>query len=213
MQAEIISSARSQLIEPRAEVILQGEPFAGLICVLSGEMAVIGTARCGDELLIGLLRQGDWTGFLAALDRKSYAFSVRAISECRVARLDEAAVDRIFCQDVERFRLLTVPELAVSRSNYRYFVETAYRPPMLRLAERMIRLGRWPYSATTDEVTRLEKVSQADLANATRLSRQTINVCLRKMAAHGLVKIGYRWVEVVDPVRLNLIADGELVLE
>lgn len=213
VQSEIIASAQSQMLEPPAEVISQGEPFAGLICVLSGEMHVIGTARCGDELLIGVLRQGDWTGFLAALDRGPYAFSVRAKVDCRVARLDKAATDRIFVRDIDRFRLLLSPELGVSRRNYTYFVETAYRPPMLRLAERMMGLGRWPYSAPIDEGARLEQISQADLANATRLSRQTINACLSKMAAQGLVKIGYRSVEVIDPQRLGLVARGELVIE
>lgn len=213
VQSEITAAAISQLLEPDAEIIRQGEPFAGLICLLSGEMHVIGTARCGDELLIGVLRPGDWTGFLAALDRKPYAFSVRAMAECRVARVDAAATQRIFERDLDRFKLLLAPELAVSRGAYHYFVETSYRSPMLRLAERMIGLGRWPYSDGAGEPSRLDKISQTDLANATRLSRQTINACLGKLAEQGVVKVGYRSVEVLDLDRLGLIATGDLVLE
>lgn len=213
VQSEIMATASSHRLEQDAEIIGQGEPFAGLICLLSGEMHVIGTARCGDELLIGVLRPGDWTGFLAALDRGCYAFSVRALVECRVARLDAAATQRIFERDLERFKLLLAPELAVSRGTYHYFVETSYRAPMLRLAERMIGLGRWPYSDAPGEASRLEKISQTDLANATRLSRQTINACLGKLAEQGIVKAGYRTVEVIDLHRLGLIASGELVLE
>lgn len=209
----MVEAATSQRLAPGAEVISQGEPFAGLICLLSGEMHVIGTARCGDELLIGVLRPGDWTGFLAALDRQPYAFSVRVLVESRVARIDAAATQRIFERDLHRFKLLLAPELAVSRGTYHYFVETAYRPPMLRLAERMIGLGRWPYSDAPGEASRLEKISQADLANATRLSRQTINACLGKLAEQGIVKVGYRSVEVSDLHRLGLIATGDLVLD
>lgn len=213
VQSEIMAAASSHRLEQDAEVIRQGAPFSGLICLLTGEMHVIGTARCGDELLMGVLRPNDWTGFLAALDQGCYAFSVRAMIECRVARLDAAATQRIFERDLARFKLLLAPELAVSRGTYHYFVETSYRPPMLRLAERMIGLGRWPYSVAPGEASRLEKISQTDLANATRLSRQTINVCLGRLAEQGIVKVGYRTVEVIDLHRLGLIATGDLVLE
>lgn len=213
VQEEILASARSEFLECGTESNRQGEPFAGLVCLLSGEMHVVGTARCGDELLIGIHRPGDWTGFLAALDRLPYALSLRAVTDCRIARVDADAVTRIFEKDVGRFKLLLAPELAVSRGAYRYFVETSYRSPMLRLAERMIALGRWPYSLNEGAPSRLEKLSQADLANATRLSRQTINACLGKLAEHGVVRIGYRTVEVLDLHRLSLIATGDLDMD
>ena len=210
---EIIASARSEFLERGKETNRQGEPFAGLVCLLSGEMHVLGTARCGDELLLGIHRPGDWTGFLAALDRGPYALSLRAVTDCRIARIDAEATTRIFEKDLDRFKLLMAPELSVSRGAYRYFVETSYRSPMLRLAERMIALGRWPYSLNDGEPSRLETVSQADLANSTRLSRQTINTCLGKLAEQGVITIGYRSIEVLDLHRLSLIATGELDIE
>ncbi|MFA6218328.1 MAG: Crp/Fnr family transcriptional regulator [Erythrobacter sp.] len=213
VQTELIASVQTERVPKGQEAISQGEPFAGLVCVLEGEMKVVGTARRGDELLIGILRPGDWTGFLSALDRRGYAFSARAVKDCRVARLAAAATRRIFERDVDRFRLLLRPELSVSRKNYSYFIETSYRAPLQRLGERMMGLGRWPYSIGEGEVTDLEELSQADLANATRLSRQTINACLQTLAAHGLVRLGYKSVEVLDLERLGQVARGDLVLE
>ena len=213
VQSEVIASVQSERVTRGHEAIRQGSPFAGLLCVIEGEMQVVGTARRGDELLIGILRPGDWTGFLAALDQGEYAFSVRAARDSRIVRLGASATRRIFEQGLDRFKLLLRPELAVSRKNYSYFVETAYRPPMQRLAERMMGLGRWPYSIVDGEMTKLEELSQADLANAARLSRQTTNTCLRQMASHGLVRLGYKSVEVLDPVRVGMIANGEITLE
>jgi len=210
VKAEIKSHARSESVARGVEVNRQGVPFAGLVCVLSGEMHVVGTASNGEELLMGIHRAGDWSGFLAALDRQPYALSLRAVTDCRIARIDAEATTRIFESDLGRFRLLLAPELGVSRGAYRYFIETSYRGPMLRLAERMIGLGRWPYALGDGEPSRLEKISQADLANSTRLSRQTINTCLGKLADQGIVRVGYRSVEVLDLHRLSLIATGEL---
>lgn len=213
VQGEVLAALQTEPVTEGSEAIRQGEPFAGLLCVLEGEMQVVGTARRGDELLIGILRPGDWTGFLAAIDHGEYAFSVRAKRDCRIARLDAFATRRIFECDLERFRLLIRPELVVSRKNYSYFIEQAYRPPMQRLAERMMGLGRWPYSLVDDDITSLEELSQADLANATRLSRQTTNSCLQVLASRGLVRLGYKSVEVLDPVRLGMIANGDLDLD
>lgn len=213
VREEINASARSEFLERGTETNRQGEPFAGLVCLLSGEMHVIGTARHGDELLIGIHRPGDWTGFLAALDRQAYALSLRAVTDCRIARIDAEATTRIFERDLDRFKLLLAPELSVSRGAYRYFVETSYRSPMLRLADRMIALGRWPYSLNDGDPSRLGTVSQADLANSTRLSRQTINAGLGRLAEQGVVRIGYRSIEVLDLYRLSLIATGELDID
>lgn len=212
VQNQLLAALRTELVQNGSEAIRQGEPFAGLVCVLEGEMQVVGTAHRGDELFIGILRPGDWTGFLAAIDHGEYAFSVRAVKNCRIARLDPSATQRIFEQDLYHFRLLLRPELIVSRKNYSYFVETAYRPPMQRLAERMMGLGRWPYSLVCGDIASLEQLTQSDLANATRLSRQTTNGCLQEMANHGLVRLGYKSVEVLDPVRLGMIANGTLEL-
>ena len=213
VQGEVLAALQTEPVTEGSEAIGQGERFAGLLCVLEGEMQVVGTARRGDELLIGILRPGDWTGFLAAIDHGEYAFSVRAKRNCRIARLDAFATRRIFERDLERFRLLIRPELVVSRKNYSYFIEQAYRPPMQRLAERMMGLGRWPYSLVDDDITSLEELSQADLANATRLSRQTTNSGLQVLASSGLVRLGYKSVEVLDPVRLGMIANGDLDLD
>lgn len=213
VQSEIATSLQPRTVQEGAEVIRQGDPYAGLACVIEGEMEVVGTARNGDELLIGFLRDGDWTGFLASIDHGLYAFSVRAKKKTRIAILSPSATERIFERDLERFRLLLEPELCVSRSNYNYFIEIAYRPPMQRLAERMLGLGTWPYSAGPEGPFSFSAVAQADLANATRLSRQTINSCLQSMARCGIVDVGYRSVEVRNLEQLVKIAQGDLVIE
>lgn len=213
VQQEIDASVVTNRVPAESEPIRQGDEFGGLLCVLEGRMKVVGTARRGEELLIGILRPGDWTGFLSALDRLPYAFSVRAVDDCRIARLGADATKRIFERDIGRFRLLLNPEISVSRNTYRYFVELAYQPPMQRLAERMLGLGRWPYSVGKENPVGLEAISQSDLANATRLSRQTINSILKVLARHGLVEIGYKSVQILDVDRLALVAGGDLSIE
>lgn len=182
----------------------QGDPAAGLHVILSGELHVTGTATDGISTLMGILRPGDWTGFLAVLDADPYAFTATAVIESEVACLPLSAVRAIFERDVATYRLLVAPELMNARRNYHFFLETHGRSPLKRLAERLMELGRWPYSPRSGPVAPIE-VSQDALAAATRLSRQTINTLLRDLDARGLVELGYGRIKVTDPAALKAL--------
>ncbi len=186
----------------------QGDPASGLHVLLSGEGRITGSSVDGIPALIGILRAGDWTGFLAVLDGGPYAFSAEMVTEGVAACLPVAAVENIFGSDVGTFRMLVAPELTIARRNYHFFLETHGRPPLRRVAERLMSLGRWPYAAATGPLAALEHVSQEDLAAATRLSRQRINTALRDLQQRGLINHGYGQVTVIDPAGLGRIAAG-----
>ena len=180
----------------------QGDAPAGLHVILSGEFHVTGTAADGISALMGILRPGDWTGFLAALDDNPYAFTVGAVVDSEVACLPIPAVHAIFEHDVAIYKLLVAPELVNARRNYHFFMETYGRSPLKRVAERLMELGRWPYSPRSGPVAPVD-VSQDTLAAATRLTRQTINTLLRELEGRGLVELGYGRIKVKDAAALG----------
>lgn len=182
----------------------QGDPPAGLYVILTGELHVTGTAADGISTLMGILRPGDWTGFLAVLDDNPYAFTVAAVADSTVACLPMASVRSIFERDVATYRLLVAPELMNARRNYHFFLETHGRSPLKRVAERLMELGRWPYSPRTGPVAPVD-VSQDALAAATRLTRQTINTLLRDLESRGLVELGYGRIKVKDATALGML--------
>lgn len=208
IRASIFANLKSQSLAAGSSVFQRDEQFKGLCCVLSGQLHVSGVAQDGAPLLIAILRPGDWTGFLAALDDGRYAFNVSTVDEARVAILDRAKVRSIFQTDLAAFKFLVQPEIDSSRNIYNYFIEYFGRPPISRVAERLIGLGRWPYSGSVEEIAPLDHVSQELLGAATRLSRQTINICLKELAQRGLIKTGYGKVEILDIEGLSDIASG-----
>lgn len=186
----------------------QGDPVSGLHVLLSGEGRITGSSADGIPTLMGILRPGDWTGFLAVLDGGPYAFSGEMITAGVAAYLPIPAVDRIFRSDVAAFRMLISPELTIARRNYHFFLETYGRPPLRRVAERLMALGRWPYAKSSGPLAPLDHVSQDDLAAATRLSRQRINLALRELQHRRFIDTGYGRVSVIDPIRLGHLANG-----
>lgn len=205
---EVVSTANTRTVVQGAEIFGQDEPFNGLYVLLSGQAHVLGLARDGTPLLMGILRPGDWTGFLAALDRRPYAFSAVAATETRVACLDPRAIDAIFGDSVAHHRLLAQPEFDASRQMIGFFIDRYGRPPLERVADRLLALARSPYVVEKGEPATLEHVSQDLLAAATRLSRQTVNTCLRELEQRELITLGYGRVEVRDADALRRCAAG-----
>ena len=206
--AAIVDAVTRRNFRPGDALFRQGDPGAGLYVLLSGEGRITGSSADGIPALIGILRAGDWTGFLAALDGGPYAFSAEMVTDGVAACLSVAAVERIFGSDVGTFRMLVAPELTIARRNYHFFLETHGRPPLRRVAERLMSLGRWPYAKQSGPLAPLDHVSQDDLAAATRLSRQRINTALRELQQRGFIDTGYGRVCVIDPIGLGRLAEG-----
>jgi CRP-like cAMP-binding protein len=136
--AAIVDAVTRRVFRPGDALFRQGDPGAGLYVLLVGEGRITGSSADGIPALIGILRPGDWTGFLAALDGGPYAFSAEMVTDGVAACLSVAAVERIFGSDVGAFRMLVAPELTIARRNYHFFLETHGRPPLRRVAERLM---------------------------------------------------------------------------
>ena len=208
MRVAIVTQLELKAVKAGEALFQQGGTACGLYVLLSGEGRITGCSADGILALIGILRPGDWTGFLAVLDGGPYAFSAEMVTDGTAACLSMSDANKIFGGDVESFRQLVAPELMIARRNYHFYLETHGRPPLRRVAERLMSLGRWSYALQSGPIAPLDHVSQDDLAAATRLSRQRINTALRELARRGLVETGYGKVCVLDPIRLGHIAEG-----
>lgn len=208
MSSAIAGELTHKTVRPGDALFRQGDPVSGLHVLLSGEGRITGLSADGIPALIGILRPGDWTGFLAVLDGGPYAFSAEMITAGVGACLSIPAVDRIFRSNIAAFQMLIAPELTITRRNYDFFLETYGRPPLRRVAERLMALGRWPYAKSSGPLAPLDHVSQDDLAAATRLSRQRINLALRELQQLRLIETGYGRINVIDPGGLGRLAKG-----
>ena len=187
----------------------QGQEGTGLHCLIEGQIHVTASTVDGGSVLMGILRPGDWVGFLAALDGGAYVFTATCVTKSETATLPCSDVRKIFECSVERYKHLVTPELVISRRNYHFLIERHGSPALQRLAERLLDLGRWPYSPPGGPVSDLEGVSQEQLAEATRVSRQTVNEALRLLEKRGVVAHRRGHIVVLDIPALIAIAAGD----
>lgn len=198
VQDALMIAGRTRHVEAGATLFRQGDEPSGLHGLVSGQLHIIGSASNGHDTLLAIHRPGDWTGFLTSVDRQAHPLSALAAVDCTTWSVPPCEVARIFERDVATFRLLVAPEMRVERRNYRWIVEMVTRPPVQRIAERLIDLGRWTHSERAGPVSPIEHVSQEALAAATNVSRQTMNGALGMLEELRLIKIGYGRIEITD---------------
>ncbi len=195
-------------VDPGAAVFFAGDAPTGLHAVLSGEAKIRAIARNGVEMLIAMLRPVEWTGYLACLDGGPYVYTVTASQDCEVFTLPIAAVRAIFFDDAALLRHLIAPQLAADRKVFDHIVNIVSETPLQRLARCLVDFGRQPYDAD-GAPNRMLHVSQTEAATSAMMSRQSANVHLRELATLGVIEIGYASITILDPARLERIAEGE----
>lgn len=209
VRAEVLAVGTIRTVEIGKYLYEEEDEPSGLHAVITGILHVIGLSPDGNAVTLGIIRPGDWTGFLSCIDGLPHAYSGIARERTEVLSLRPADVTRIFERDVPTFRLLIAPDLAIRRKLGRYIVDDVGLPLAQRVAARLCDLGRSPYEYPVGPVAPLRNISQEELAMSVVATRPRINEILRDFAAKGLIEIGYGWIAVIDPIELDRFArDG-----
>ncbi len=128
-----------------------------------------------------------------------------------VAILPNAAIQKIFMNDIERYKLLVRPKLSIVRYTYRFITEQSNRPPLRVVAQRILDLTRWAYLEETEHRLAIDSISQDDIASATQLSRPTVNKTLKELSSLNLIKVGYGKIHLVNVQGLKDMANGQAI--
>jgi CRP-like cAMP-binding protein len=206
VQRRLMTEGTPRTLSPSQMLFVQGAEPSGLHAVIAGELHVAGTSENGNDVIMAIIRPGEWTGFLACLDHGPHAYSATAIVETTVFSLHVLAVATIFEADVETYRLLQAPELSAARKLSHFVIEEMGLPLAQRVAARLADLGRWAYGPASGPVAVLDHVSQEELAMSVHASRQKVNTILRALSAQGLIEIGYGRIRVLDSAALERFA-------
>lgn len=208
-QAEVLAAGTIRSIPSGKYLYEEEHEPSGLHAVITGSLHVIGHSPDGNAVTVGIIRPGDWTGFLSCIDRLPHAYSGIAREDTQVFSLRPTQVTQIFERDVATFRLLLAPDLAIRRKLGRYIVDDTSLSLAQRVAARLADLGRSPYDYPVGPMASLRNISQEELAMSVAATRPRINEILRDFAARGLIELGYGRITVIDPAEIDRFArDG-----
>jgi CRP/FNR family transcriptional regulator, cyclic AMP receptor protein len=205
----LINQMRISSYPTGATVFHQGMAAQGLYVFLSGQGRAIGVAPDGHETLMALYHSGSWIGHAPLIDGRPSTMTCRVSQSAHIGFVPKEDVHALFLSRAEDAAHLLTPVTRMLRTVYRHLIESNNASPERLVAERLFGLASILYAKDTAPRALVENLNQADLANATGLSRPTVNKILQKMVDLGIVKLGYGRISILDANALSHMANGQ----
>lgn len=188
-------------------VHVEGDQPAGVNGVVAGALRVEVSATDGQTYLAHLLCPGAWVGEGPTLIGAPRPVTLVAAAPTTILRLSPTAMQDIVRRNPGDWRCFTQQLMGHLRIALGALADGMIQDHRARMAAILLRLaGLPPATAEPAENTRVElPVSQPDLAMMAALGRTTASRILGEFRRHGMVKLGYGRIVIVDAQALRAV--------
>ena len=187
-------------------IYFEGDEAQHLFLVAMGKVKLVRTATSGREVLLDILRGGEYFGSLTIFGERAYTETAVAQTDCCILQIsaqdfecilsDHSDVTRKVLEAVSQ-RLLASQEIVKQLSTY-----TAEQ----RIASALLRLARKLGEARGTNVLIQLPFSRQDLAAMTGSTTETVSRVMRRFVENGWIKSGRKWVTITNLKRLEELA-------
>jgi CRP/FNR family transcriptional regulator, nitrogen oxide reductase regulator len=192
-------------------IVRAGDPATKLAIVAAGLVKLYRPTADGQDVVVNILKSGDYFGSLADLGNETYAETATAQTDCCILLVTAGE----FREVLERYPVVALATLELVADRLRnahavieqlsaYPVERRLASTLLTLAER---IGRADGTRILIEMP----LSRQDLADMTGAKVETVSRTMSDFRRSGLIDSGRRWIAITDAERLTGIAGGEPV--
>ena len=188
----------------------QGDPAlaagGGFYALAQGLIKVSTLRQDGREAILAVLEPGNWFGEISLLDGSPRTHDATALTALDVLVVPPAAFARlmqglVFAQAMARLLAARV------RGLYGLMEDTTLRGLRARVAHRLLTLARGDATQSLD-VRATVRLPQEALAMMLGITRQTLSRELAALARDGVLRLGYRRIEILSVDGLQALADG-----
>lgn len=186
-------------------IYFEGDPGKYLCLVAMGKVKLIRHTSAGREVILDILRGGEYFGNLAALSGHEYAETAIAQTDCCILQISSQNFENVLSHypEVTRQVLQTVGKrLEQSQEIVKqlsvYTADQRIAASLIRLAEK---LGEQKQEGVLIQLP----FSRQDLAAMTGTTIETVSRVMSRFSAEGLISTGRKWVAINDPRRLEEI--------
>ncbi len=177
-----------------------GDDVGGIVGVAEGFLQVHGPSQADDPTLFYIAGPGFWTGEFATVTGQPRIVALQAHTDLVMLRLPRAEFLRIAAADPRAWHLLAVLSTRNTALALDLIAMLRRTRPEDRLLHLVHLLGR-----EISGPSRILPVTQLEIGAIARLSRSGVNAALGALERKGLIRVGYRGVELVDPARIASI--------
>ncbi|WP_353475116.1 Crp/Fnr family transcriptional regulator [Salipiger sp. H15] len=183
-----------------------GGEDGGLYGLIEGWLDVLISPGAMEPALVHVATTGWWFGDSALLTRSPKRGAHVARTPCRIAHLPAEAAERMAREGLDIWR--SIAFISVGVIDHAFAAVAANRCPhpleRARLTLRILLGAGLPFAAGAPLDPPVLPISQAEFAEIANLSRNAAGDALRDLAQQGMIRLGYREIEVLDRRALGL---------
>lgn len=183
-----------------------GQPANRLYVVATGTAKLVRPALDGTEVLLDVLRPGDFFGAVPSLGADTFTDSAWALTPLCVLSLDTTTFDDILVQHPSVARAgLAVMAQRLSRAQAQIHAMAAAGSEQ-RVAAALAMLGRKTGVPRRGQTLLDLPLSRDDLAGLTGVTSETVSRVLARLRRDGVIDTGRMWVAIIDHEELERLA-------
>jgi len=206
VQDALLQVAHRRQLQRGDSLFLKGSAPDALFGMVQGALRVSVAAPDGREAVIAVLEPGHWFGEVSLFVGQHRVYDTCAVEPSEVAVVQAADFHHLVATQPALHMAFTRLVCLRLRQALAWIDDAILQPLPVRLAHRLVTLDSRPASA--ESTTVVLAVSQEDLAFMLGVSRQSINRQLKQWEEEGMLRVGYRVVELLDRERLARYAQA-----
>ncbi|NUA30586.1 Crp/Fnr family transcriptional regulator [Cupriavidus basilensis] len=205
-QEVLLTQGRPLRVRSGEFVVRKGDPANGFFGVVSGALAASSVLEDGRQMIFGLLEPGDWCGEASSLDGLPRTHDMHAVRNAEVLHIAQPLFEQLMLN--ARFaRAIAVLQTARTRTMFSFFEDAALRSTRARIVRRLLRLARGDAPALPRS-RRVIPITQETLAMMLGLTRQTLSLELKALAATGALSLSYGRIVIESEQTLSALGEA-----
>ncbi|PIV26720.1 MAG: Crp/Fnr family transcriptional regulator [Anaerolineae bacterium CG03_land_8_20_14_0_80_58_20] len=187
-------------------IYFEGDEAEYLYLVAMGKVKLVRNTASGREVLLDILRGGEYFGTLTVLGGRVHTETAIAQTDCCILQISSTDFETILSSypDVTR-KVLEVVSQRLAESQEIVKQLSAYTAEQ-RIASALLRLAGKLGEARGQGVLIQLPFSRQDLAAMTGATTETVSRVMSRFGEAGVVKSGRKWVTILDMPRLEELA-------
>ncbi|MCA0998622.1 Crp/Fnr family transcriptional regulator [Alloyangia pacifica] len=201
----VLDNCQVMTLDPGESAIHLGDVAGGLYGLIEGWLDVLISPGALEPTLVHVATTGWWFGDSALLTSTPKRGAHVARTPCRLAYLPGEAAERLGREQPEFWRRVSHVSVGVIDHCFAVIAANRHHQPLARakLTLRILVGEGLPFAAGASLDPPVLPISQVEFAEIANLSRNAAGDALRELAQMGVIRLGYREVEVLAPRALG----------
>lgn len=204
-QRDLILSVCRDIRIPSGKVIINQEDITSdLYILLSGSVKVSLFGKDGSEIVLEIIKEGDFFGELSLFDKRPRSATVTATTDCKVLVLSRDAFINMIRKDHEMvMNFLHIMAERLRKADER--IETlAFLDVYGRVAKLLIEISNRDGKRLPDGSISIKRPTHHEIARQVAASREAVTKAMQSLILHDLIKVDKRSI-VITPKQFKIL--------